>query len=767
MSKHDSHNSLHQNSEYSKHSGNAASINQTLSFHVSGMHCASCAANIQRALAKVPGVQEAAVNYANEQATVKMSQDTSTTALEKSVKKLGYTPHIGMKDSSELAQHEHHHRIGNLQRKLSISGSLTLILLVGAMIPGVPSWLQNITLMGILATPVQFWAGASYYRSAWSALKNRTTNMDTLIALGTSIAYFYSLLVVFFGEQLMNLGVDAHVYFETSATIITLVLLGKYLEERAKGQTSTAIRNLLELQVKTAHRRLANGEVETVPIEDIRQGDTLVVKPGEKVPVDGTILEGHSSLNESMVTGESLPVSKGKGDPVIGATMNISHALIIRAERIGEETLLSQIIALVRQAQGSRAPIQKLVDTVASYFVPAVIGLAALTFLVWLIFGPDPAWLHGMINTIAVLIIACPCALGLATPTSLMVGIGRGAEDGILIKDAQALEVAHRLNVLVFDKTGTLTQGKPQVQQVLTEPGLNQKDSQLLWEYVMAVEANSTHPLASAIVAYGQEKKIVPTKVAFETHEISGKGVHGKALGVELLVGNGKLLKQFGVDLPPSWQEGIEVWQKHAQTISFIAWNGQLVGAIGIADSVRPQSKDMIRAVKNLGIQPVLLTGDSHATANSIAQELGIEHVEAEVLPSEKEDRIRHFQKEGKIVGMVGDGINDAPALAAADVSIAMGGGTDVAIEAAGITLLRNDISLVPRALKLSQATMGNIRQNLAWAFGYNILLIPVAMGVLYPVWGIQLNPMLAAGAMAFSSVSVVLNSLRLKGTRL
>lgn len=741
----------------------------TLSFHITGMHCASCASNIQRALAKVPGVQEAAVNYANEQATVKMTEHTSHQALEKSVKKLGYTAHIGLDDSSELAEHEHHSRIGNLQQKLALSGALTIILLIGAMVPGVPSWLQNITLMGILATPVQFWAGASYYKSAWSALKNRTTNMDTLIALGTSIAYFYSLAVVFFGEQLMTLGVDAHVYFETSATIITLVLLGKYLEERAKGQTSSAIRNLLDLQVKTAHRRLPNGEVETVPIENIQVGDLLLVKPGEKIPVDGTIQEGRTSLNESMVTGESLPVSKGKGDPVIGATLNISHAITLQAERIGNETLLSQIISLVRQAQGSRAPIQKLVDTVASYFVPVVIVLSILTFVLWLILGPEPSWIHAMINTIAVLIIACPCALGLATPTSLMVGIGRGAKEGILIKDAQALEVAHKLDVLVFDKTGTLTEGKPAVQQTLTEPGLNQQESQHLWEYVMAVEANSTHPLASAVVAYGKEQKILPSKLAFTTHEIAGKGVHGSAEteGVELLVGNSKLFKQFNVEIPHSWQEGIEIWQTNAQTISFVALNGQLVGAIGIADSVREQSKEMISLVKQLGIQPVLLTGDSLATAQIIAKELGIEHVEAEVLPSEKEARIRRFQSDKKVVGMVGDGINDAPALAAADVSIAMGGGTDVAIEAAGITLLRNDISLVPRALKLSQNTMRNIRQNLAWAFGYNILLVPVAMGILYPIWGVQLNPMLAAGAMAFSSVSVVLNALRLQGAKL
>lgn len=739
----------------------------TLSFHVSGMHCASCAANIQRSLSKVPGVKEAAVNYANEQATVKIAEHTAHHELEKAVAKLGYTAHIGIEDTSELVAHEHHHRIENLQHKLVVSGALTVFLLAGAMVPGTPAFLQDVLLMAVLATPVQFWAGASYYKSAFSALKNRTTNMDTLIALGTSIAYFYSLAVIFFGEQLMALGIDPHVYFETSATIITLVLLGKYLEERAKGQTSTAIRNLLELQVKTATRRTTSGELETVPIESIVVGDLLVVKPGEKVPVDGVIVEDRTSLNESMVTGESLPVSKGKGDPVIGATLNISHALTIRAERIGNDTLLAQIIALVREAQGSRAPIQKLVDTVSSYFVPAVIVLSLLTFLAWLLVGPEPSWLHGMINMIAVLIIACPCALGLATPTSLMVGIGRGASEGILIKDAQALEIAHNLDVLVFDKTGTLTQGKPAVQQILTEPGLNPAEAKKLWKNIIAIEARSSHPLASALVEYGKQENILPSKTAFEIHELAGKGVHALANGEELLIGNQKLLRQFSVEIPANWQEGIELWQHEAQTIVLVARSGELVAAVGIADTVREQARNMIAQLKKLGVQPVLLTGDSSQTAQVIAKQLGIEQVQAEVLPSEKEAKIRELKSQKKVVGMVGDGINDAPALAAADVSIAMGGGTDAAIEAAGITLLRNDISLVPRALRLSQATMRNIQQNLVWAFGYNILLIPVAMGILYPIWGIQLNPMLAAGAMAFSSVSVVLNALRLKGKKL
>jgi heavy metal translocating P-type ATPase len=741
--------------------------NRTISFHVSGMHCASCAANIQRAVEKVAGVQEVAVNYANEQATVKVAEHTSHQELEKAVAKLGYTAHIGVEDTSDLVAHEHQHRIENLRTKVLMSSALTVLLLLGAMVPGVPSFLQSMTTMAILATPVQFWAGASYYKSALSALKNRTTNMDTLIALGTSIAYLYSLAVVFFGEQIMRLGIDSHVYFETSATIITLVLLGKYLEERAKNQTASAVRSLLDLQVKTATRRLENGETETVSIEDIRVGDLLLVKPGEKIPVDGRIVEGRTSLNESMVTGESLPVSKGKGDSIIGATLNISHALTMRAEKVGNETMLARIIALVREAQGSRAPIQKLVDTISGYFVPSVILLAIVTFVAWLLFGPDPSWLHGMINMIAVLIIACPCALGLATPTSLMVGIGRGAKEGILIKDAQSLEVAQNLDVIVFDKTGTLTEGKPRVQKTFTEPGLNTNDAQKLWEYIHTVEAHSSHPLATAIVEYAQQENIQLSKKHFEIHELAGKGIHAIAAGEELLIGNSKLLRQFSVEIPSHWQEELQKWQQQAQTLVFVARNGELLAMLGIADTLREQTASVISQLKKLGVQPVLLTGDSLETARVIAQKLGIDQVFAEVLPAEKEAKIRELQSHGKVVGMVGDGLNDAPALAAANVSIAMGGGTDVAIEAAGITLLRNDIGLVPRALSLSKATMRNIQQNLAWAFGYNILLIPVAMGVLYPLWGVQLNPMLAAGAMAFSSVSVVLNALRLKGQRL
>lgn len=770
----------------------SAAVPSTLSFHVSGMHCASCAANIQRALNKIPEVEEATVNYANEQATVKVTQAQSSalsTKLEQAVSKLGYTAHVGVEDTTSLAQHEHHHRVHHLQHKLLVSGVFTVFLIIGAMIPGLPSWLswlKDPIVMAVLATPVQFWAGASYYKSALSALRNRTTNMDTLIALGTSIAYFYSLAVVLFGGWLSARGLDAHLYFETSATIITLVLLGKYLEERAKGQTSTAIRNLLTLQVKTAYRRMPDGTVQAVPIEEIQSGDELVVKPGEKVPVDGTIIEGHSSVNESMITGESLPVSKKKGDTVIGATLNVSHAFVLRAEKVGNETLLSQIIRLVREAQGSRAPIQKLVDVVSSYFVPAVIVLSLITFGAWFVFGPDPRWLSAMINMIAVLIIACPCALGLATPTSLMVGIGRGAGEGILIKDAQALEIAYRLKVLVFDKTGTLTEGKPAVQQVSIEPGLNLQQTQQIWRDVLAIEQQSSHPLATAIVEYGKREHIQPATETFSVQEIPGKGVRGslkskgsskaKAAGKNasttkaektVLIGNEKLLNQFDVEIPSSWREQIEQWRAQAQTLSFVALDGELVGIIGIADTLRANAKKMIQEIHKLHILPVLLTGDSQATARVIAAELGIEHVEAEVLPSQKEATVRALQQQHGVVGMVGDGINDAPALAAADVSIAMGGGTDVAIETAGITLLRNDISLIPRALKLSQRTMYNIRQNLVWAFGYNVVLIPVAMGALYPVWGIQMNPMLAAGAMAFSSVSVVLNSIRLKGVRL
>jgi Cu+-exporting ATPase len=750
------------------HHTNEPPQNSSLSFYVSGMHCASCAANIQRTLTKLPTVQSASVNFANEQATVILdnTQDQSAKMkehIEEAVAKLGYQAHMEQEDTTDIAHAHHMEELGALRLQLKVSGVLTVLLLLGAMVPGTPIWLSHPLIQAVMATPVQFWAGRRFYQSAWSALQNRTTNMDTLIALGTSIAFGYSLVSLIFMSALEEMGLPLHLYFETSATIITLVLLGKFLEIRAKRQASSAISELLNLQAKTAHV-WKKGKYLDLPLEEVQAGDRLMVKPGEKIPVDGIVVEGDSSVDESMLTGESLPVAKGVGDKVIGATMNASGSLIMTAQRVGSETTLSSIIRLVRQAQGSRAPIQKLVDQVSAVFVPVVIVLSLLTFLAWFILAPEPNLLPALMSMIAVLIIACPCALGLATPTSLMVGIGKGAKLGILIKDAQALETATKVKTVVFDKTGTVTQGKPQVQVTAFADGIASTQQNNLWSALLALETRSHHPLAQAIVTHIQETfSKVKLGTVTQFRDLPGKGVQARVGAHEYLVGTKKLMTENKISLPSALQKQADAWQKQAQTLVFVAQDKQLALILGIADSLRPDAKQMIGQLHKLGKETILLTGDTKQTAEVIGQQLGIKKVIAEVLPSEKAETIQKLIDQGQLVAMVGDGINDAPALATASVSIAMGTGTDVAIESAGVTLLQNKLSLIPATFRLSQATMSNIRQNLFWAFGYNIILIPVAMGILYPWWGIQLNPMLAAGAMAFSSVSVVLNALRLK----
>lgn len=736
---------------------------QLVSFHVSGMHCASCAANIQRKLYGTEGVETATVNYANEQATVKTDGQSDTLKhIEQAVADLGYHAHIGVEDVSDLAQAERELELKTLKRQILVSSVLTVLLIIGAMVPQAPAILKNSWMQWLLATPVQFWAGRRFFKSAWSALLNRTTNMDSLISLGTGIAYGYSVIATLFGESFISQGLSAHVYFETSATIITLVLLGKFLELRAKGQASSALRELLELQAKSAHL-VVKGQVSDVPIESVKLGDILLVKPGEKIPVDGTVVEGETSVDESMLTGESMPITKKSGDSVTGATVNTSGAIKVKTDRVGSDTTLAQIIRLVKQAQGSRAPIQKLVDQISSVFVPVVIGLALLTFIIWYIFGPEPTYLYALINMISVLIIACPCALGLATPTSLMVGIGKGAEQGILIKDAEALEVAHQLKVIVLDKTGTLTIGKPKVTHTLYSPDLSTAESQKTATIISALEELSHHPLAQAMVEYFADKSQNTKPAISNFKDLPGRGIRAKVNSDNYLIGNEKLLLENKIRIPTDFSKLAKEWQSQANTLVWVAKGNQVVQLTAIADTLRPSAKQVIKELKNLGLRPVLLTGDTLNTAQAIAKELGITELEAEVLPQDKAAKIESLKQNGQRVAMVGDGINDAPALAAADVGIAMGTGTDVAIESAGITLLRGDLNLLPSSIKLARATITNIRQNLGWAFGYNLILIPIAMGVLYPTFGLQLNPMLASGAMAFSSVSVVLNALRLK----
>ena len=730
----------------------------TTSFRISGMHCASCASLIEKKLKRTPGVNSAAVNYGSESATVEYDETRcKEKALGAAVAEVGYTAHLE-KEKDEAIEAEKKRDLEILKKKLYASTFFTVLLLAGAMLPFAPSWLMSPWTMWLLATPVQFWVGWSFYQSAWSALLNRSSNMDTLVALGTSVAYFYSVFATAFFSVLLKAGVEPHVYFEIGATVITLILLGKFLEARAKSATSSAIKKLLGLQSKTANL-LINGHVKIVSIEAIKVGDRLLVKPGEKIPVDGVLCDGVTTIDESMVTGESLPVEKKTGQNVIGATVNLTGAVEITATKVGSATMLAQIIELVRRAQGSRAPIQKLADQVSSIFVPVVIATAVATFLIWFNFGPAPVLVHSLMSLIAVLIIACPCALGLATPTSIMVATGRGAGMGILVKNAESLERASSINTVIFDKTGTLTEGRPSVQAM----EFIGKNRQRLEALALSVESRSAHPLATAIARDLKGEALKVTKFM----DKAGLGVVGTVGKETVLIGKPKLLADFKVKPNKELATKAESWTKDGWTVVHMAVDAKEVGVIALADSIKPETRNVVNQLTHLGIKSIMVTGDNAATAKAIAKLAGIKDVEAEVLPEGKEAIVRKYQEQGAHVAMVGDGVNDAPALAAADVGLAMGEGTDVAIESAGLTLLRSDIALVPKAFALSRATMRNIKQNLAWAFGYNIVLIPVAMGILYPIWHIQLSPILAGGAMAFSSVSVVTNALRLRKVRL
>lgn len=734
-------------------------------FYISGMHCASCTVTIKQALERVSGVLAADVNYANEQAVVKFdSEQVNEEQLLQAIVAAGYKAKKEVVDMYTSRDIDKKQELYELQTRLLVSFFLTVPLFIGAMVPGAPAFLSNEWLMLILATPVQFWVGWRYYVSAWSAFKRRLANMDTLIALGTSVAYFYSLFVVLFKHVLVQAGLPPHVYFETSATIITFILLGKYLEIRAKGRTTQAIRALLDLQAKTAFRLKMNvdkQEWQEVPVDRIVIGDILLVKPGHKVPVDGMIVHGQSHVDESMVTGESVPVVKKIDDEVVGSTINMEGALQIRATKVGSDTLLAKIIELVKRAQSSRAPVQKLVDVISGYFVPIVIILSLVTFLIWFNFGPMPPFLHALVNMVAVLIIACPCALGLATPTSIMVGIERGAKEGILVKDAQTLEVAGKINTVVFDKTGTLTKGKRDVCDQAFIDDIDIDTKKKVCSYVLSIEKLSGHPVSDAIVRFLENDYDLMEVIDFAN--IVGHGVKGRVDNHQIFIGSQHLMEQEKVSLDNKLFSLAQQWANEAKTVSFVAVDGKNVALFAIADVIRSGAQETIARLKKMGIMPVMLTGDNEVTAQAVAHKLGIDHIHARVLPEDKEKLVRKLKNEKKVVAMIGDGVNDAPALAAADVGIAMGGGTDVAIETAQVTLLKSDVSLVPKVIRLSQLTLRNITQNLVWAFGYNIVLIPVAMGILYPLFNIMLNPMFASAAMAFSSLSVVFNALRLK----
>lgn len=734
------------------------------SFPIKGMHCASCVRLTERALRKTPGVKEAVVNLATAKATVTYDSDSCTPEqMAESIAKTGYTLELEEKNEA-LEQEEKRKEIVNLRNKVIVSLVLGVLILWGTF-PGLmntaPAILRNFFVQLLLAAPVQFWVGLEFYRGAIPALKNRTANMDTLVALGTTVAYIYSAIVTFFPNIVMHLGIDPMPYFDVAAIVIGLILLGRYFEAKAKLGTSQAIKKLLGLQAKTA-RVVRDGKEIDLPVEEVVLGDVIRVRPGEKIPVDGEILTGESSIDESMITGESIPVDKAKGDIVVGATMNKSGTFTYTATKVGSDTMLAQIIKLVEEAQGSKAPIQRLADVVSSYFVPIVIMLAFATFGIWYIFGPTPAFLFSILNTVAVLIIACPCAMGLATPTAIMVGTGKGAEHGILIKDAASLEIANKIKTIVFDKTGTLTKGKPEVTDIVS---LNKTDKDELIKLAASIEKGSEHSLAEAIVKYADEQKVNTVSVS-KFQAIAGHGVEGVIGGKKIYFGNRRLMDREKMDYKEV-TEKISQLETEGKTVMMLSIDNKLAGLVAVADTIKDTAKEGVKALKKKGIEVVMITGDNHRTANAIAKKLGIDRVLAEVLPDQKEAEVRKLQAEGKKVAMVGDGINDAPALAAADIGIAMGTGTDVAIEAADITLINKDLRSVASAIELSKKTMRTIKLNLFWAFGYNVILIPVAMGILYPFFGLLLNPIFASVAMASSSISVVSNSLLLRRVKI
>ena len=680
---------------------------------------------------------------------------------------------MALEPRTVTAVQEDNPELRDMTRRFWASLALTVPLLIAAMadmLPGMrvqhalpAGWLPWVEL--VLATPVVLWGGWPFFQRGWTSIVNRSTNMFTLIAMGTGVAFGYSLLATvapgIFPPSFRDMSGTPPVYFEAAASIVTLVLLGQVLELRARSRTGAAIRALLDLAPKTARLLRDSAEVD-VPLDQVKVGDRLRVRPGEKVPVDGVVLEGASSVDESMVTGESLPVEKGPASRVIGATVNGTGSLIMRAERVGSETLLARIVQMVSQAQRTRAPIQRLADRVAGYFVPAVIAAAVLTFVVWSLVGPQPRLAHALVNAVAVLIIACPCALGLATPMAIMVGTGRGAQSGVLIRNAEALEVLEKVDTLVIDKTGTLTEGNPTVESVIAAPGINEVE---LVGLAASLEQGSEHPLAAAIVNAAKANKI-PLHEVSDFQSTTGRGISGQVDGKKIAVGNEEFFVGMGVSLEAVSTKAAEL-RREGQTVVFVGVDGRVGGALGIADPIKGSATHAIQELKAEGLRIVMLTGDNRATAEAVARSLGIVEFEAEVMPGRKSEVVKRLQGQGRIVAMAGDGINDAPALALADVGIAMGTGTDVAMESSGVTLVKGDLVGIARARKLSRATMRNIRQNLFFAFIYNSVGVPIAAGVLYPFFGLLLSPILAAAAMSFSSVSVITNSLRLKRVRL
>ncbi|MFQ5509825.1 MAG: heavy metal translocating P-type ATPase [Leptospirillia bacterium] len=735
---------------------------------VAGMTCAACAARIEKVLGRISGVLSAGVNFASASASVEHTASVSRADLVQAITRAGFSVPETAGDAPEqqaaAADMEAARAARDLSRRLGVSAVLAVLVFIGSM-PSVFPWVEAIPgrlfWVMALAVPVQFWAGWPFYRAAWAAARHGGTDMNTLVAVGTSAAFGLSAVSVLAPGLFTGTGQAANIYFDTSAVIITLILLGRTLEARAKGHASDAIRALMGLAPRRA-TVVRDGTEQQVDLEEVRVDDLVVVRPGEKLPVDGVVESGHSTVDESMITGEPIPVEKLPGEPVVGGTLNKTGSFRFIATRVGRDTALAHIIDMVRRAQGTKAPIQRVADRVAGIFVPVVLGIAALTFAVWLAVGPSLT--HALLAAVAVLIIACPCSLGLATPTAIMVGTGRGAEMGVLIKGGESLERAHRITTVVFDKTGTLTTGLPRVTDLVTAQVQGAMHENRLLQLAASVENASEHPLAQAVVAAAREHglELLPVD-GFSA--LPGRGVAAQVNGARILLGNERLMSDEGIELGDLGPE-LDRLAAEGKTPVAISKNGAPIGLVAVADTEKPEAKSAVAALTRMGVRVAMITGDHETTARAVADRLGISFVMAQVLPRDKASEIGRLQAEGEVVAMVGDGINDAPALARADIGIALGTGTDIAMEAGDITLMRGDVMGVVDAIDLSRRTMRTIRQNLFWAFGYNTAGIPIAAGVLYPFTGLLLSPVIAAFAMAFSSVSVVTNSLRLKRFR-
>jgi Cu2+-exporting ATPase len=730
-------------------------------FPVTGMTCAACASSVETILQYTDGVKLANVNFASNTVQVEFTDETDPEKLNQALTAIGYGLIISDENTSKVVAEVQAEEFQKIKSRTIWSGILTLPVVVIGMF--FMDWEMGRWISLILTIPVLFYFGQPFFIGAWKQAKFRKANMDTLVALSTGIAFLFSLANTVYPEFWLSRGVMPHVYYEAASVIITFITLGKLLEARAKSNTTSALKKLMGLQPKTLKAKI-DGVEQEIPIEAVQKGIEIIVRPGEKIPVDGSVISGNSYVDESMISGEPLAVEKKKGEAVFAGTVNQKGSFSFIAEKVGSETLLSQIILRVQEAQGSKAPVQKLVDKIAGIFVPVVISISILTFAVWMFVGGDDAFTHALMNSIAVLVIACPCALGLATPTAIMVGVGKGAENNILIKDAESLEMAHKVNAVILDKTGTITSGKTSVTDLKWATENGEKECAPI---LLAIESASEHPLAEAVVKALTEKNISPNSIqGFQS--ITGNGVEAKSeSGSHYYVGNQKLLSTKGIELDSDSLTTAETWRNEAKTVVFFANESEVLAIIAIADQIKESSKVAIETLKTQGIDVYMLTGDNAQTAKAVADQVGLTNFKAEVMPSDKSDFVKELQAQGKIVAMVGDGINDSEALAQADVSIAMGHGSDIAMDVAKMTIISSDLQAVPKAFNLSKLTVNGIHQNLFWAFIYNLIGIPIAAGILYPINGFLLDPMIAGAAMAFSSVSVVLNSLRLKNKRI